>query len=52
MNKNDPVMDSSHTPTLDEIGNYISGAAEKRWHELNQYLEENYNVKPKKYYST
>ena len=51
MNKTDPVMDSGYTPTLDEIGNYIGGAAGNRWHELNQYLEKTFNVKPKTSYS-
>ena len=37
VNKNDPVMDSDHAPTIDEIGNYISGPAGMRWHELNRH---------------
>jgi len=37
VNKKNPVMDSDHAPTIDEIRNYIGGAAGKRWHELNQY---------------
>lgn len=52
MNKNNPLMDSGHTPTLGEIGNYIGGAAEERWHEINQYLEKTFKVKPKTTYST
>ena len=52
MNNNDPVMDSDHMPTLDEIGNYIDGAAEKRWLELNQHLDNNFKVKQKTSYST
>jgi len=38
MNKDDLVMDSSHTPTLAEIRNYIGGAVENNWHEINQYI--------------
>jgi hypothetical protein len=52
MNNNDPIMDSGHMPTLDEIGNYIGGAAEKRWLELNQHLDKNFKVKQKTSYST
>ncbi len=52
MNNYDPVMDRGHMPTLDEIGNYIGGAAEKRWIELNQYLDKNFKVKQKTSYST
>ena len=52
MNNNDPVMDSGHMPTLYEIGNYIGGGAEKRWLELNQYLDKNFKVKQKTSYST
>ncbi len=51
MNKSNPLMDSGHTPTLDVIGNYIGGAAEERWHEVNQYLEETFKIKPKTTYS-
>ena len=46
------VMDNSHMPSLDEIGNYIGGAAEKRWLELNQHLEKTFNIQPKISYST
>jgi len=52
MNKDDLVMDSSHTPTLGEIGNYIGGAVENNWHEINQYIEKKFKAKPKVSYST
>lgn len=42
---------ASRQPSMEEISDYIGGNAKELWLSLLNYMEVNYNVKPKLFYS-
>lgn len=47
----DLILDACHTPTYDEINNYVDGSAQFLWHDINSFIQEKYKASPKITYS-
>jgi hypothetical protein len=51
MTKEDLILDSSYTPTYDEISAYLDKPADILWEELNAFIRQEFNVSPRITYS-
>ena len=47
----DLILDASHTPTYEEISNYMNGPAQSLWHDINAFIQERYKASPRIAYS-
>lgn len=45
------LLDAGHTPSSEEIENYISEPARALWRDMNIFIQEHYKVSPKTTYS-
>lgn len=47
----DLILDACHTPTYDEINNYVNVSAQFLWDDINSFIQEKYKASPKITYS-
>ncbi|MGF7057978.1 DUF3788 domain-containing protein [Brassicibacter mesophilus] len=47
----DLIQDASHTPTYEEIFNYMDEYTQRMWQDVNSFIQNEYNASPKIMYS-
>jgi hypothetical protein len=47
----DLILDGGYTPTYDDVFEYINGPVRDLWHDINSFIQQNYQVTPKLMYS-